>query len=144
MTQLPDQYRVTEANRNPPLVHFAIPIDVIVLYEYAEKHNFTEYLPHVPNVISPATAFKAAEELSQYVEYEIDFSLPFAATADCGSILVLYNNFTMAEKMLIDEDQEDVIQMVQEALGLDKSLRPKWYFDVHDSWEPDDSDEDSE
>ena len=38
----------------------------------------------------------------------------------------------MEEKMLIDEDQEDVIQLVQEELGLDESVRPKWYFDVDD------------
>ena len=41
-------------------------------------------------------------------------------------------NYTMEEKMLIDEDQEDVIQLVQEELGLDESVRPKWYFDVDD------------
>ena len=40
--------------------------------------------------------------------------------------------------MLIDENQEDVIQLVQEELGLDKSVRPKWYFDVHDSGYSDD------
>jgi hypothetical protein len=40
--------------------------------------------------------------------------------------------------MLIDEDQEDVLQMVQEELGLNKSVRPKWYFDVHDSGDWDD------
>ena len=51
MAQLADKYRVTEANPSPPLVHFAIPIDVDVLYEYADKHDLTEYIPHLPDVI---------------------------------------------------------------------------------------------
>jgi len=141
MTQLPDQYRVTAVNPDPPLVHFAIPIDVVVLYKYAGKHNLTEYFPHLPNIISPKTVFVATEHLSQDVQYELDFGWPFEPTADCGVILGLYNNYTMEEKMLIDEDQEDVVQMVQEALGLDRSVRPKWYFDAHDPWEPDDPDD---
>ncbi|KAF8554132.1 hypothetical protein OG21DRAFT_1509276 [Imleria badia] len=144
MAQLPDQYRVTADNPDPPLVHFAIPLDVDVLYEYADKHNLTEYLPRVRNVVSPESAFKATKLLSQVVEYELDFCWPFGPTADCGIILSLYDNFTMEEKMLIDEDQEDVIQMVQEELGLDKSMRPKWYFDALDPWEPDDDDEDED
>ena len=105
MTQLPDQYRVTTSrtNKSPPLVHLAIPIDVevFVFYEYADKHDFTEYpLPLVPSVISPETAFKAVEDLSQYVEYKIDLCLPFAATADCSFILALYNNHKMEKEAL--------------------------------------------
>ncbi|KAF8546049.1 hypothetical protein OG21DRAFT_1518378 [Imleria badia] len=142
MAQLLDEYRVTADNPDPSLVHFAIPLDIDILYEYADKHNLTEYLPRFPNVISPESAFKATELLSQVVECELDFRWPFGATADCGIILGLYTNYTMEEKMLVDEDQEDVIQMVQEELGLDKSVRPKWYFDALDPWEPDDSDED--
>lgn len=40
--------------------------------------------------------------------------------------------------MLVDNDREDIIQMVEEALGLDKSVRPNWYFDIRDPWEPED------
>ena len=144
MAQLPDEYRVTADNPDPPLVHFAIPLDVVVLYEYADKHNLSRYLPYVPNVISPESAFMATELLSQEVQCELDLCWPFAATADCGIILGLYTNYTMEEKRLIDEDQEDVIQMVQEELGLDKSIRPKWYFDALDPWEPDDSDDETD
>ena len=84
------------------------------------------------------------KHLSQDVEYEIHLRWPFEPTADCGLLLTLYNNYTMKDKMLIDEDQEDVVQMVQEALGLDKSMRPKWYFDWEDTWVPEDEDEDTE
>jgi hypothetical protein len=141
MTQLPDRYRVTEANPDPPLVHFAIPVHVFDLYQYAEKHNLIEFIPHLPHVpISPASALSATDRLSQEVKHELEFGWLFAPTADCGIILSLYDNYTMKKK-LIDEDQEHVIRMVQEELGLDKSVRPKWYFDVHDSGDSDDSDE---
>ncbi|KAN0084010.1 hypothetical protein V8E55_007514 [Tylopilus felleus] len=138
MAQLPDQYRVTKANPNPPLVHFAIPIDAVVLYNYAAKHKIVHPEERILDL------GKAMEHLSEYAEYEIYVYWPFKATADCGLILVLYDNYTMKDKRLIDEDQEDVIQMVQEALGLDKSMRPKWYFDWEDPWVPDDEDEDED
>ena len=145
MTQLPDKYRVTKKNPDPPLVHFAIPIDVDVLYQYANEYGLTEYLPHLPNMISAKTPFVVTEHLSRYVDYELDLRFPFPYTAESGLILALYNNFNMKSKKLIEEDQEDVIEMVQEALGLHESLRPKWYFDVFDTWDPDsDSDSDSD
>ena len=50
------------------------------------------------------------------------------------TFLALYNNYTMEERVLTDEDQEDVIRMVQKALGLKKYVRPKWYFAVRDPW----------
>ncbi|KAF8554109.1 hypothetical protein OG21DRAFT_1484899 [Imleria badia] len=96
----------------------------------------------VYQVLAPVSTLVATERLSQEVEYELEFGWPFGPTADCGVILSLYDNYTVEEKVLIDEDQEDVIQMVQEELGLDKSVRPKWYFDALDPWEPDDEDED--
>ena len=77
------------------------------------------------------------KHLSEEVEYELDFGWPFRIASDSGIILSLYTNYTMDEKMLIDEDQEDVIQMVQASLGFGASVRPKWYFDFHDPWVPD-------
>ncbi|KAF8554134.1 hypothetical protein OG21DRAFT_1497254 [Imleria badia] len=138
MTQLPDRYRVTVANPDPPLVHFAIPVHIVDLYKYADKHDLIEYIPRFPQVLSPVSALVATDRLSQEVEYELEFSWPFEHTADCGVILSLYDNYTIEEKMLIDEDQEDVIQMVQEELGLDRSVLPKWYFDWDDSGYSDD------
>lgn len=143
MAQLLDQYRVTTANPEPPLIHFAIPIDDAVLYQYAEKHDLNKYYPCDPDIVSPTTLLFATDQLSEQVQYELELNFPFDITADCDVILTLYSNYTMGEKMLVDEDQEDVIQMVQEELGLDKSVWPKWYFDADDSWEPD-SDDDTE
>ncbi|KAF8551488.1 hypothetical protein OG21DRAFT_1512638 [Imleria badia] len=140
MAQLPDQYRVTAANPEPSLIHFAIPIHDVVLYQYAEKHNLNKYYPCDPDVISPTTLLFATDRLSEEVQYELELSFPFDITADCDVVLSLYSNYTMEEKMLIDEDQEDVIQLVQEELGLDKSVRPKWYFDADDPWDPEEED----
>ncbi|KAF8431213.1 hypothetical protein L210DRAFT_3651280 [Boletus edulis BED1] len=137
-TQLPDRYRVTVANPNPPLVHFAFPAAISKLYKYAYKHNLLKFFANFPKMISPVSAFAATRHLSDEVQYELEIAWPFGQTADCGVILVLYNNYTMEEKMLINEDQEDVIEMVQEELGYDKSVRPKWYFDFHDEWRPGD------
>ncbi|KAF8433898.1 hypothetical protein L210DRAFT_3649397 [Boletus edulis BED1] len=118
ITQLPGRYRVTEANKDPPLLHFAIPVDIFDLYRYAGRHNLIEYSEKFPNLISPVSALVATQRLSEEVEYEVKFAWPFEATADSH------------------EDQEDVIEMVQEELGLGKSMRPKWYFDFFDKWRP--------
>ena len=85
------------------------------------------------------TLVVATRHLSEHVEYDLHFRWPFQITAgDCKLLLVLYNNYTMEDKMLIDADQEDVIQMMQEALELDASVRPKWHFGSNDPWKPGD------
>ena len=137
MGQLADEFRVTPINPEPPLVHFAFPVEIDALYAYAGGHNLMEYPPQFPHITSPASLLVATEHLSEEVECELDFGWPFKITADCSIILALYTNYTIDEKMLIDQDQEDAIRMVQEALRMDASVRPKWYFDVHDPWVPD-------
>ncbi|KAF8142128.1 hypothetical protein EV363DRAFT_1150888, partial [Boletus edulis] len=117
MTQLPKRYRVTKKNPYPPLLHFAFP-NIIddALYKYAENVLRIHYNYCDPIPPSPTTLFAAAEHLSAYIEYELDVAFPFRITSDCSSILVLY-----------------------------KSVRPKWYFDLDDPWEPgeDEDDEDT-
>lgn len=121
MAQFPNQYLVTAVYPEPPLVHFAIATDLTVPYKCADKHNLNEYSPYLLNVVSLVTVFVAAQYLSQDAQYELDFCWPFRPTADRDILLGLYNNYTM-EKVLVDEDQEDVIQMMQEALGLSLDL----------------------
>jgi hypothetical protein len=95
MNQLPDRYRVTAANPDSPLVHFAIPVHVFDLYRYADKHDLIEYIPRFPRVLSLVSALMETERLSQEVEYELEFGWPFGSTADCGVILSLYDDYTM-------------------------------------------------
>lgn len=48
--------------------------------------------------------------LSRKVEYKLEFCRPFRKTADCRAVLELYSNYTMDEKKLVEEDEEDVIR----------------------------------
>ena len=91
MTQLPDRYCVTQANPDPPLIHFAIPIHVFDLYKYADKHELIEYYPKFPRIVSLVSVLVATERLSEAVQYELEFGWPFGPTADCGIILFLYD-----------------------------------------------------
>ena len=91
MTQLPDRYCVTQANPDPPLIHFAIPIHVFDLYKYADKHELIEYYPKFPRIVSLVSVLVATERLSEAVQYELEFGWPFGPTADCGIILSLYD-----------------------------------------------------
>lgn len=63
MAQLQDKYRITMDNLDPPLVHFAIPLDAIVLHEITDERNSTDHL-----VLAP---FTATGLLSQEVQYEL-------------------------------------------------------------------------
>jgi len=142
MAQLPNLYYVTPSNPEPPLVHFAIPIvDVAVLYEYAEIHGLTTYLLHLPHIVSPVTLLFVAQHLSKRVRHKITFGWPLGGdTADCDVFLGLYDNYMM-EKMQGGSDRERLVRMVQEALGLDPSVRPRWYLDMHTDLLKRDSDE---
>jgi hypothetical protein len=53
--------------------------------------------------------------LSRKVEHKLEFCRPFAMTADYEVVLELYSNYTMDEKQLVEEDEEDVISMVKDA-----------------------------
>ncbi|KAG6371026.1 hypothetical protein JVT61DRAFT_10749 [Boletus reticuloceps] len=144
MSQLPERYHVTKENPEPPKLYFAFPHLNKALYKYAEEYDLTRYIRCDPKVPSPATLFSVAGHLSKHVDYGLNVAFPFLNTADCTSIIVLYDNYTMNNKQLIEEDEEDVIEMVQEALGYDKLVRPKWYFDVHDPWQPGDEEDDED
>lgn len=125
MDQLPDEMRVTDLKR-PPLVHFGIPLkDVSIIGEHAKR-----------NGRHPLRIMREVYYLSRKVEYKLEFCRPFRKTADCRAVLELYSNYTMDEKKLVEEDEEDVISMVKDALQLDLSVRPRWYFDWTDPWQP--------
>ncbi|KAI0040606.1 hypothetical protein FA95DRAFT_1683712 [Auriscalpium vulgare] len=143
MEQLPVKYRVSKRNPKPTLVHFAIPVDFEDLYEYAVRNNIVQRYDQCPGVImEDYTMWYAVKHLSQTVHYKMGLREAYEHTADSSALLELYSNYSMNRKLLIPEDEDDVVRMVRELLGLDDSVRPKWYFDFNNDWEPGDPDED--
>ena len=65
--------------------------------------------------------------------------IPYSATAKCKVILELYHNFDM-ETRRPDQEEARVVKIVKEDLSLDDSIKPEWYFDLHDPWMPGDPD----
>ncbi|TFY66100.1 hypothetical protein EVG20_g4983 [Dentipellis fragilis] len=61
---------------------------------------------------------------------------PYLPTADASFLLEFYNNYDLDEKQLLKEDAEDVISLLQEELGLGLDVRPKWYFDLFNEFNP--------
>lgn len=39
-----------------------------------------------------------------------------------------------------DQEEARVVKIVKEDLSLDDSIKPEWYFDLHDPWMPGDPD----
>ncbi|KAI0042485.1 hypothetical protein FA95DRAFT_1610171 [Auriscalpium vulgare] len=145
MEQLPIKYEVTKRNPKPTLVHFAIPVDFEVLFQYGVRNNTVRYYEQCPGVVMKgATIWSAVKHLSQTVHYKMGVREAYRHTADSSALLELYSNYSLNRKILIPEDEEDVVQMVRELLGLDDSVRPKWHFDFNNNWEPGDPDEDEE
>ncbi|KAA1470897.1 hypothetical protein DENSPDRAFT_836824 [Dentipellis sp. KUC8613] len=141
MVLLKRKYLPSKFRPDPPLVHFAFPIhDLKLIYDYAVKHDLVEYYPNTifkpPPVATEYTWSKVVQRLSKQVEYELDTPMPYSPTADASMILSFYNNYDMGEKQLLDEDEEDVIALLQEELGVGPDVRPKWYFDESDPFDP--------
>ncbi|KAH7907084.1 hypothetical protein BJ138DRAFT_541639 [Hygrophoropsis aurantiaca] len=142
MEQLPDEYRVTQSNPDPPLLHFALGMDEMDLLNYAEVHHLTRYnFPQMPSVPSPDTLDAAVEHLSRIAGCELHLCKPYGPTTEYLSILELYNNYSMEEKTLSDEAQERVVKIVKEKLELAEDVHLTWYFDRDDEWTPDEGDD---
>ncbi|TFY59373.1 hypothetical protein EVG20_g7816 [Dentipellis fragilis] len=141
MVLLKHKYIPSKERPDPPLVHFAFPIhDLKLAYDYAVKHDLVEYYPNTifnpPPVAKEMMWWNVVQRLSKQVEYELDTPMPYPPTTDASFILAFYNNYNMGEKQLHDEDEEDVIALLQEELGVGPEVRPKWYFDVSDRFDP--------
>ncbi|KAI0046340.1 hypothetical protein FA95DRAFT_1560216 [Auriscalpium vulgare] len=145
MDQLPLKYKVTKRNPKPTLVHFAIPLDFEDIFQYGVRNNTVQYYDQCPGVVyRTGTIWYAAKHLSQTVQYKMGVREAYVPTADSGALLELYSNFSMNRKQLVPADEEDVVREVRELLRLDDSVRPRWYFDFNNKWQPGDADEDEE
>ncbi|KAH7906130.1 hypothetical protein BJ138DRAFT_1163313 [Hygrophoropsis aurantiaca] len=118
MDQLPDQYR----GPNTLKLHFAIPLSSDLLMKYVEQHGYG------------VDIYGAVEEqLSAAIGYPLRLEFPFPETKpeDGDSILALYNNHNMntAMRNLPDGGDAEVINSMNQELGLDETARPQWFFD---------------
>ncbi|KAI0061902.1 hypothetical protein BV25DRAFT_713558 [Artomyces pyxidatus] len=151
MDQLPLEHQVSPENMKPTLVHFAIPIDIRILFRYADEHGLNRYYKNSisPNTVATSTVYNVVKRISKMVKYKLTLHEPFWPTNECNALLELYNNYTEEEKALVLEDEEDVINRVRKILGLGEDVRARWFFNVDDPWRPgaqdaDDEDDDEE
>ncbi|KAA1470896.1 hypothetical protein DENSPDRAFT_79412 [Dentipellis sp. KUC8613] len=108
MVLLKRKYLPSKFRPDPPLVHFAFPIhDLKWIYDYAIKHDLVEYYPN--------TIFKPPPVATEFTWWKVVQRL---------------------SQQLLDEDEDDVIALLQEELGVGPDVRPKWYFDESDPFDP--------
>jgi hypothetical protein len=131
MDELPDEYRVTESNPKPPLLTYGIPVDIEKVLAYGRKHESER-----PNPDKPPRRMFQMVVLSKHVQYPLRLGFPAMLATEYTSVVVLYTNYNMDKKKLVQEDEEDVISMVKEALELDEDVRPRWDFESGDPFVP--------
>lgn len=89
-----------------------------------------DQLPNEMRVTDPLRTMCEVYYLSRKVEYKLEFCRPFIMTANCD-VALEYSNYTMDEKHLVDEDEEDVVSKVKDALQLGALAGI-----LADSWQP--------
>jgi hypothetical protein len=131
MDELPPEYKVTENNPKPPLLTYGIPVEMSKVVEYGRQHESER-----ANFRKPILGMLAIPVLSKHVQYPLRLGFPTMLTTDYGAVMVLYTNYDVDKAQLIEEDEEDVIAMVKEALKVGDDVRPRWYFDERDPFVP--------
>ena len=114
-----------DESESPSLNLFPIT-RLYILRKFASRQEYLEFW-------SPTSS--AANNQSAAGIYTVAYS----ATAKCQVILELYDNFDM-ETWRPDQEEARVVKIVKEELSLDDSIKPEWYFDLHDPWMPGDPD----
>lgn len=127
MDELPDEYKVTESNPNPSLLTYGIPVNVAKINAYELKHESER-----PHPTKPFHRCFAMHILSKHVQHPLRLGFIASLATEYSVVVVLYTNHNMAKRQLVEEDEEDVISMVKEALELDEDVRPRWDFDCDD------------
>jgi hypothetical protein len=131
MDELPAEYKVTESNPKPPLLTYGIPAEVDKISAYGHKHESER-----PEPGKPFDRWFAMLVLSKHVQYPLRLGFPAMLATEYTTVVVLYTNYNMDKKKLVQEDEEDVVAMIKEALELDEDVRPRWDFERGDPFVP--------
>jgi hypothetical protein len=131
MDELPPEYKVTESKPKPPLLTYGIPVDIDKVTAYGCKNESER-----PDAGKPVRRMFEMIVLSKHVQYPLRLGFPAMLATEYTAVVVLYTNYNMDKRQLVEEDEEDVISMVKEALELDEDVRPRWDFECGDPFVP--------
>ncbi|KAI0057679.1 hypothetical protein BV25DRAFT_1919999 [Artomyces pyxidatus] len=133
LARLPFKYRVTKGRPDTPLLAFGFPRTRQQLFEYARKHDLrNEDYPDEP-VEPDVCMFPSLTRLRDEADEPYLSIMPiFSPTGLDLHLVTLYTNYTMHVLQCVPEEEEDIIRVLQNELGIDE--RPMWYWDYPAGW----------
>lgn len=125
---LPEEYVVSETNRHPPILQYALPAPIANVYGY------DKWCIESGNMRPDETI---TQVLSDLCRHRIRLGRPFYQTKDAGYIFEIYNNYrTKKKEKLSDEKEEEILTMLRGELNLAEDVKPRWYFHFEDPRAP--------
>lgn len=132
---LPEQYVPSRKYRNPPVLHYGIPIYTRSLDKYAVQCGRAD-----PEQLEPVTAIPVTlsglagirEACNARLYYDIPI---FPYSSKHSLILALYANYDMDEKRQDEHTEAAIFQKAKEELQLPQDLPAMWFHSRERRWE---------
>lgn len=121
---LPDEYKVSKTNPNPPILQYALP---------TPKSKLRTYLRWCKQSGTLEPGETITDVLSDLCWYRIRLGRPFFATKDAAYILEIYNNYDTKESHRpTPEQEEEILRVLRSELELPEDVKPRWFFHPDD------------
>lgn len=132
---LPEQYVPSLKYRNPPVLHYGIPMFTKSLDKYAVRSGRVS-----PERLRPVTAIPVTliglAEIRKACSPGLYFEVPiFPYSPEHDMILALYANYDMHERRQDEATEAAIFQQVKEELQLPQDLPAMWFHSVERRWE---------
>lgn len=123
--------RKSKTYRAPGKLYYGFGLSYKDIIDYAERHS-----PIDPSITSAARRYAHArsvtlERLRELCQFnDLETALPISP--EYQVVLAMYDNYTIAEFELEEEEEADVIRILQEELPACSRQNPRWFFDRMD------------
>ncbi|KAF5383976.1 hypothetical protein D9757_006931 [Collybiopsis confluens] len=118
--------------RKPPLIHYGFGIDYSDIINYHEAHHL-----RLPSEKLSRGTFIASIENSVLRDlryrcrfHDIDILPSSGEHTGYDLLLSLYDNHTIYEREIADEEEEDVVKMIHDELQVTKKQSLRWFYPI--------------
>ncbi|KAJ6512040.1 hypothetical protein C8R47DRAFT_1314108 [Mycena vitilis] len=126
--QFPRTLFRSTANLEPTLYQFGILVSDKLLIDYAVKEKLANAEEVLKRPLHGLCAIsRAIERLQAVAQARLTHTRASGTFGRGNSVLALYSNYNMSRRRLVEDDEQDVIETIQQELGIKDS--PRWYWD---------------
>ncbi|KAL6306890.1 hypothetical protein BKA93DRAFT_124783 [Sparassis latifolia] len=120
-----------DGSPDPPLLQYGIAVNFDKLLSYAKEKNLLEPAARKRGVsLSSLSDMPIISEVIKALEVACNARLHYTApwVPDYEGMVALYSNYSMFWEQLEEEHEQEVINILQEELGVTEE--PMWYWDA--------------